>query len=378
MKKNLLVIAFTLLLMACTKDQGVMVEIENTSALDRKGEIVEVEWEALQSFLYATTFVVKNEQGEEIPSQVVFRGNREPQALIFSADVPANSKVNYSIQIGTPMDYERRTFGRIVPERKDDFAWENARIAFRVYGPALANENPSNGIDIWLKKTSDMIVNKFYKEELEDGKSYHIDRGEGLDCYKVGHTLGAGGIAPFADSTIWVGNHYTTARVLDSGVLRTTFELTYDSVKVNDQVMFQKMIVSLDAGSQLNKASVIYNGDFDAMDLAAGIFLHAELGNIQTNQEKGYVAYAENAVSDAGVPAGRNYVGVVFTTPVKGIFQNNEHIAGLTSYTKGKPFDYYFGAGWSEWGFQSDEEWFKYIEEYAAKVSQPLNTKLVK
>ena len=42
----------------------------------------------------------------------------------------------------------QRVFGRFVPERKDDFAWENEYAAFRMYGPALAPENPSNGVDM--------------------------------------------------------------------------------------------------------------------------------------------------------------------------------------------------------------------------------------
>ena len=30
-----------------------------------------------------------------------------------------------------------KVYGRYVPERKDDFAWENEYAAFRMYGPAL-------------------------------------------------------------------------------------------------------------------------------------------------------------------------------------------------------------------------------------------------
>lgn len=378
MKKSLFLVMLAILALACKEEAKLTVEVENTSSFERLGEIVEVKWSVLQSSMNATSFVVKDIKGNEIPSQVVYMGNKDPQALIFAVDVPANSKASYFINIGIPAEYERLTFGRIVPERKDDFAWENDRIAFRVYGPALANENPSNGVDIWLKKTQALIVNKFYKEELEDGKSYHVDRGEGLDCYKVGHTLGAGGIAPFADGKIWVGNHYTTARVLDSGILRTSFELTYDSLMVDNEIINQKMVVSLDAGSQLNRASIAYSGDFETIDLAAGIFLHAELGDIRSSKEKGFVAYAENAVSDAGVPAGRNYVGVVFTTPIKEIFQDKEHLAGIISYKKGETIDYSFGAGWSQWGFDSDEAWFKYMEDYAIKLAQPLKIEIIK
>jgi hypothetical protein len=101
------------------------------------------------------------------------------------------------------------------------------------------------------------------------------------------------------------------------------------------------------------------------------------LGTIEVNRESGTIAYAENAVSDAGLPAGRNYLGVVFTTPVKEIFQDTEHIAGATAYSVDQPFVYYFGGGWSQWGFADDKDWFNYVEEFAKKINAPL-TKIIK
>lgn len=255
-------------------------------------------------------------------------------------------------------------FGRQVPERKDDFAWENDRMAYRVYGPALVAENPSNGIDIWLKKTDSLIVDKFYRDDLQNGISYHVDHGLGLDCYKVGHTLGAGAIAPFADGKIWVENHYTTAEVLSLTPKNITFQLIYDGVQMDDKLLNKKVVVSLDAGSQFNKATVTYDGDFDSIQLAAGIFLHDGSGIVHVNREKGFITYAENATSDFGVPAGRNYVGVIFTTPILEIYQDDVHIAGVVDYKKGDELVYYFGAGWSEWGFPSDEDWDKNVDEY--------------
>lgn len=254
--------------------------------------------------------------------------------------------------------------GRQVPERKDDFTWENDRIAFRVYGPALAAENPSNGVDVWLKKTEELVVDKFYKDELENGLSYHVDRGEGLDCYKVGHTLGAGAIAPYSEGKIWVEDHYSSAEVLSLTPSNITFRLTYDSVRYEDKLLSKQVVISLDAGSQLNKATVTYDGDFDTIKLAAGIVLHSQPGDITMSREEGYIAYAEEAVSDAGVPAGRSYIGLVFTTPLIEILQDDIHVAGITAYKKGEELVYYFGAGWSEWGFATDQDWTDYVSRF--------------
>ena len=45
---------------------------------------------------------------------------------------------------------ETVTYARFVPERSDDFAFENDKVAFRIYGPALKNSGVNNGIDCIL------------------------------------------------------------------------------------------------------------------------------------------------------------------------------------------------------------------------------------
>jgi hypothetical protein len=383
MKKIFQVFVLFTLITSCQVKQEIKIELTNRSSPDRKGEIVTIDWQSLaNNLLEINNFIVLDDQDNEIPYQLLYEGNETPVSLIFPVTIPKNTTLNYLIKKGIPKEFPTRTFGRLVPERKDDFAWENDRVAFRVYGPTLAlYEYPSNGIDIWMKKTDSMIVNKLYKEEIENNLSYHVDRGQGLDCYNVGHTLGAGGIAPYSENKIWIADHYTTARLLDSGILRTTFELTYDSVLYQDRLLKEKIIISLDAGSQLNKAQVSYDsGDIDAFLLAGGISLHPEagIGEISAIQEQGVLAYAEKATSNDGVPAGRDYVGVIFTTPIQTFFQDNNHVAAISEYKKGDLFTYYFGGGWSEWGFKSDKEWFDYVLEYAQKIKSPIEIKLVK
>ena len=57
-----------------------------------------------------------------------------------------------------PKEQQPKVYGRYVPERKDDFAWENEYAAFRLYGPALKPENPSNGVDLWLKNSPALVI----------------------------------------------------------------------------------------------------------------------------------------------------------------------------------------------------------------------------
>ena len=155
------------------------------------------------------SFVVFDEAGKEIPSQLLFMGEKSPVKLIFQATVEGKSKAVYEIRIGKPSAYQQKTFGRLVPERFDDYSWENDRIAFRVYATALiAKDGPSNGIDVWVKRTDKLVVDRWVKDYKAGISSYHNDSGEGCDCYKVGRTLGAGAMAPFVNDSLWLGSNF--------------------------------------------------------------------------------------------------------------------------------------------------------------------------
>jgi len=375
--RNLLVIFLGITLVSCTINE-MPVEVSNPSDIVHKNTTVEIDWAdvvAKMPSAHPLKIVVVNAvTGDELTHQVVYHGEETPQMLIFQVTLAPKESMKLFIRKGMSQQQPvQKTFGRFIPERKDDIAWENDRVAFRMYGPALANENPSNGVDLWLKKTEKMIVDQFYNDDLNNNKSYHVDHGEGLDCYAVRHTLGAGGISPFFNDTLWVGNHYVTQRVLDNGPLRTTFVLTYNNLPVGKKILSEEITISLDAGSQLNKGVVSFDGDFTDIQVAAGIFLHQDPGNIKTNITAGYSAFAETATSDAGVPAGRNYVATVIPSgKMTGSLNQQEHLLSLASYKKGDKFTYYFGGGWNQWGFATDEDWFGYVADFAAKLKNPL------
>lgn len=362
------------ILLSCTSQPRTIV-VNNFTDFDRKGEMVEVDLSKTNCDFSNKTFVLKDQNGQEVPYQVLSE-NDTPRTLLFQADVPAQSASDYSLSEGTPSAVTAKVFARYIPERKDDFAWENDLAAYRMYGPALANEYPSNGVDIWLKRTDELIVDKFYHDELKKGLSYHIDHGLGLDCYKVGHMLGAGGIAPYTDQ-LWVGNHYDHYEINVAGPLRTVFTLTYDSMQVADSYYKQTVTITVDAGSLLNKATVRLEGPATSdMKLAAGIFLHGEKavdGITYTELEKNLIGYAERATSDAGVPAGRNYVGVYMPGIDLDTKNEGDHLLILSNYEPGYEFTYYFGGGWSEWKFPTDNDWFKALDNFSQTKACPLS-----
>lgn len=64
-------------------------------------------------------------------------------------------------------------------------------------------------------------------DSIANAISYHIDHGNGMDCYSVGATLGGGTAALMVDSCIIYPYCYKEYDILDNGPLRFTVRLTY-------------------------------------------------------------------------------------------------------------------------------------------------------
>lgn len=375
MKNHLFLILFVLLFASC--NGKVEISVFNNSEVDRVNETVELCLCELTDF-NAAKIIVLNAEGKQVPYQILYKGGDKPQALIFQVSLKAGKETTFTLKEGEPEQFTAKTHARFVPERKDDMSWENDRIGFRMYGPALAAENPSNGVDVWLKRTTDLVFDKWYKDDLSHKSSYHQDHGEGLDCYGVGHTLGAGGVCPYSKDSLWVGRYFDRYKVLDNGPLRSSFVLFYDAIPYGTKKLKAELLITLDAGSNLNEATIRYTGDTTQMQLAAGIFLHDSIQSLAGNAAQGYIGYAENAVAGKNVSAGRCYTGVVFPDEVLETRQMQGHLIGICNYKVGDEFKYYFGAGWNKHGFKKDLDWFGYLAAKRTALLQPLKVKMLK
>ncbi|MDR0543751.1 MAG: DUF4861 domain-containing protein [Odoribacteraceae bacterium] len=366
-----LLIALLLPATSCENEPMVLVTVRNVTDMPRQNESVEVPWEELAAL--GGSVIVKDSSGAEIPSQVIRRGGDEPLSLLFQASVEAGWSATYAIVAGTAADYPSRVRGRLVPERKDDFAWENEQIAYRVYGPALeATGEISNGIDAWVKSERGLVVDKWYA-----AGDYHRDHGQGLDCYKVGRTLGAGAMAPLLDSAFVLGNNFATSRVLDNGPLRLTFELTYAPYAVGEAAVTERRVISLDAGEQLNRVEEYYEGA-PVMEVAAGIVLREGEGVIWSDVANGVIAYWEPLNTDNNDDNGHTAVAVIFPGGMKDARQIDNHLAGIADYAPGAPFIYHAGAGWSKGGFATPGDWQGQVTRDLTRVRFPLEVTIEK
>lgn len=405
MKKFLLAFACVAASYSCTDEQqAVTVTITNPLNMERSGEMVEVSAEEVFRKLNlpdTAQLVVYDDKAQEVPYQLTY-----DDKLIFPASVAAQATVGYTIQEGEPMLVNTVVYGRQYPERADDVAWENDRAAYRAYGPALQRSGEkAYGYDVFTKNTEELVVEDRYRMELDSaswaaihalqqaGKkaeadslrqtiSYHVDHGNGMDCYAVGPTLGGGTSALMPDGKLIYPYCYNECEVLDNGPLRFTVKLVYNPLVIkNDSNVVETRIIQLDKGSQLNKTTVNYAYLTVETPLATGLVIHAaHPKEYVCNAEKGYIAYAD-PTTEPNADNGTVYVGAVFPYPVTEakaelfdapVGDALGHVLAISPYAPDDDYVYYWGSGWSKYGFAAPEDWTNYLENFAAKVRNPL------
>jgi hypothetical protein len=367
--KSILGIAFFLpiFLFAQTKTN---ISIQNNSALDRKETVVSIKWETIVSQfpqIDTTGFVVINAATKkQVPFQLEHRGHKNIQNLLVQVDVKAKSTLSLFIQKGKPEVFVTKTYGRFVPERKDDFAWENDKIAFRTYGKTIEKtKEDAYGFDVWVKRTNKMIINERYKK-----MDYHVDHGDGMDYYHVGFSLGAGNMAPYVNDTIWYSGNYRQYKIVDNGPLRTTFQLSFDNWTVGNLKVKATKTISLDAGSQLNRVENVYSFEGDKpLPVVVGIIKRPETGIISLNEQQGIMAYWEPTHTEYGTTG----VGSILTTPVSNIAVGNTQMLAKTTVKNNEPIVYYTGAAWDKAGkIQNSKQWINYLNDFNQQIKEPL------
>lgn len=371
--KKFLMAGFALWMAACTSPR-VTVEVKNTSDFDRNHETVELAWNDLSiDGLTPENVVVSDCSGAQIPSQVIYEGDT-PAALIFQVSVYAGESADVTVAPGVREEYPVLVYGRYVPERLDDYAWENNKMAFRAYGPALETAPgemlATPGFDTWVKSVEYPVIDLRYERG-----NYHHDYGDGMDCYKVGRTLGAGASAPYVDGKLWLSRNYTTYETLANGPVRTAVRLTYGAFDVNGREVSVVKTITLDANRHFNRIENIYTGDFETLPIAAGFIRHKikEFENYE-----GWLAFREEASDTQDPEADGDIFCAVVAAGARIVPEADGHAVAVVEVKPGEPMTYYAGTGWSKGDIESTEQWMALANEQAAAVKEPLQATIKK
>jgi pectinesterase len=390
---------------ACFLWAGDNVSVTVSHGLDapRPSETIAIPWTDVNAALpgaYLQKIAIKDAAGNSLPYQVT---NVAPQAkdpknvgaaygdLIFQYSFAAGEKsAQFTIErtdVVSPV-FPAKVFARYVPERLDDFAWENDKVAHRTYGQALGEPAPAgvvkevlvtSGLDIWSKRVSYPIVERWYNKGHDH---YHKDQGEGMDMFSVGKSRGCGGTGVWdgQGQTLFVGRNYKTWKVIANGPIRAIFELTYDAWDANGVKVSEVKRFTVDAGHNLDRLDSTFTFEgVPAITVAVGLNKNnADKGqeprvDVIKNKEAGILAQwtAQKSNGSLGtavlIPGGK----------LEGYVEDALNELALTKAEPGKPVTYYVGAGWTRTGdFPTKQSWEKYLLDFAARLKSPITVKL--
>jgi pectinesterase len=375
--KNIMIAAFAglLFLPQCPgQTTKAIVTVTNPPGVLRQRETIEVPLRDLMPLLG------KEEAGELVvtgtgsPSRIPSQATEEE--LLFQSDFSPGQKKEFVVSRGGAGGAHIAPLvdGMFVLPR-EDYAWENDRIAFRMYGPALASE-VNNGIDVWTKRVRSLVVAKWYKEAegAPAGEDpYHHDRGEGADFFDVGRSLGAGGCSLWYEGKVRQPGVFSHWRTLSNGPLRTEFELTYNAMVIEGVKIIERMRISLDAGQNLNRIRVTYEAPEAGKRVLLACGLVKRAGTLLASDGyRGWMGLWGPTNRDS--VNGSLGTGVVIQASEFVRFaQDSAQYLIIGGAVTGEPFTYYAGAGWTRSGdFATRGDWNSFLEGQAARIASPL------
>jgi hypothetical protein len=374
------------------------VTVTHDLSIARPAETITIPWSTIADGIPGALLQhleVKDSAGHVLPYQVT---NIAPQAkdptargiaygeLIFQHDFAAGEKsatfTIESIEAVAPV-FPSKVFARYVPERLDDFAWENDKIGHRTYGPALAAPDEpktgkevlvTSGLDVWCKRVNYLIVERWYNKGHDH---YHKDEGEGMDMYGVGPSRGCGGTGIWDGKKLYVSRNYKTWKVLANGPVRAIFELNYDTWDAAGRKVSEVKRFTVDAGHNLDLIESTFTSDDAGGPLAVGIGLN------KTPADKGQEAQTDTSANSENVSLTQwvsqktnGQLGTAVVVPPEeftGFAEDERNNLVVTKVTPGKPLRYLAGAGWSKAGeFTSKESWNAYVADCAARLRSPV------
>lgn len=369
-------LAVLLLAVSCALASDVSVTVTNPIAIARPSETVALKAVELQKLLSVEDIrkihVRDDKTSKELLTQAVdLDDDSKYDELIFQADLGPSETRTFGLTVGDipqlkPSDF--KAYGRFVQERRDDFAWENDRIAHRTYGAALETwvHEPltSSAIDIWTKKVRRLVINDWYMVD-----DYHTDHGEGADFYSAGATRGCGGNGIWLGGVLYPSANFRGSRLIANGPIRVIFELTYSPWNARGVRISEVKRITLDAGHNLDhfESTYKFEGDASTAQHAAGI-----RKTRQTIQS--FNAGAGTLRTWEPIKEGNLGIGLIVDPAT--IVTEEEDKGNFLIISKLPPsgmFSYYAGFGWDKGGdFMDVTQWDHYLADWAQRVRNPV------
>lgn len=385
-KYALFITLFALMASCADQEKAKTFTVKNSLDMDRSFETVELTKDFLKVDDLSNVGIKNMDTQTLLVTQTIDTdGDGILDLIIFQPEIKANSEQSFEIVTVTEAERPEAPelcYSRFVPERTDDYAWENDKVAFRVYGPVaqqmieqnIPGGTLSSGVDAWLKRVEYPIINKWYQKATDGTGSYHEDTGEGLDNFHVGPSRGVGGIAVKVDTAYYISKNFTQWRTITTGPLRTSFYLEYANWDAAGNEITESKVISLDLGQNLSK----YDTSIKGVDkISAGLTLHEKDGVVSGDKDQGWVSYwqpiADTEIGTAIVAPKKYFIDYeTYDTEVTDLSNAYAHLEVLDERVI-----YYAGFAWKKSGqYPTKEFWEAYLDRFSKQIKSPMTVTL--
>jgi pectinesterase len=356
---------------------GAVVTVRNTLDITRPSETVELTGAAIRKAMpvedLRTVHVTDDTSGKEVVAQPVdLNDDGVFDNVIFQADLDPGAARTFTLSVGPRQVHTKdqfKAYGRFVRERRDDFAWENDRVAHRMYGKALETwaQEPltSSAVDVWFKRTRRLVINEWYMVD-----DYHRDLGEGADMYSAGKSRGCGGNGIWDAGKLYTSANFVDSKVLANGPIRVMFELTYPAFDAAGGRVTEIKRITLDAGHNLNRFESRYAGTPAGPKMQAAGIKKAPGSEVAQDKARGLLRTWEPVKAD-----GSHFGCGVIVDPAQltEFAEADGNVLAVTTMSAGSDVTYYAGSGWDKSGdFKNVGDWDRHLDQAVRRLRSPL------
>ncbi len=299
------------------------------------------------------------------------------EEFVFQSDLGPRETKTFTLTAGerqTPAISDFKAYGRFVRERRDDYAWENDRIAHRMYGAALETwaQEPltSSAVDVWTKRIRRLVINDWYMVD-----DYHADNGTGGDFYSAGKSRGCGGNGIWIGGKLYPSANFRNTRTLANGPIRVMFELMYQPWDAGSLKLSETKRITLDAGQNLDRFESFYTVQGGPAALAHAVGIKKNPSSVATaSKDLGMMRTWEAFKGDAG---NLGCGVIVDASQLVEFAEADGNYLAVAKVPSGGPATYLAGFGWDKSGdFKGVEDWDRYLERAVQRLRSPLEVTL--
>ncbi len=346
--------------------------LTNPRAVETR-EIVSVAWQDARARVPGITkqrALVVDATGAAVATQVVDGdGDGTPEELLFAAQLAAGETKRYLLTTAEPPVGPGRVGARYAPEHRSDIAWENERMAFRLYGPGHRDADHAGGIDVWSKRTREPVLANWY--QTGPNGDYEVDQGQGCDATKIGAGPGCGATAyltPAGD--VVMSPVFKTWKIRANGPLRAEVELVYHPVQVGAASITETRRISYDLGAPVFRIVA----EFAVTGEAGGIRPLAGLKCPQQSTATGRVVTTWFSADKGEAVNGRVGLGLILPRPAAPYAGPNGTKFFPLAADLATAATWHAGATWSK-GLDATTpaSWEIELQGYAQRLEAPLS-----